>query len=279
MALIALLIVLGLVFYLDWGSNYRQPSWAVQWLSWLQEKIEPATGWQREIIALIALLLPCVGVVWLTHANSGFLSWILSLLFSCAVLFWCLGPHTLEKDLQRYFEDMRDEDIEGALLSLDEIKHNFDCNEKDELVRQVSRLILMESQRRYFGVIFWFILLGPAAALAYRLVELYAKEYKDEPKLTLLWHWLDWLPARATSLLFLLTGDFVAGFYRLKDYLYDADAPSAHMLADTGVAALGLDMGVAETTTVENRQALALVQRTLILYLVLAALLAPFSLW
>jgi len=81
------------------------------------------------------------------------------------------------------------------------------------------------------------------------------------------------VPARITSLFFLLTGDFVNGFYRNKDYMSDLDADNNELISATGIAALGLKMGLNNPDIDENSLAMDMVHRTVIIYLVVAALI------
>ena len=135
------------------------------------------------------------------------------------------------------------------------------------------------------SVIFFFILCGPFGALFYRLAnEYYAMCVREENEehadcCRQLLHWLDWAPARLSSVLFLLTGDFVRGYYRLKDFFADVESSNKHIISETGISALGLEMGVNQEDIKENKDALDMVNRTLIIYIVLVAALTPLTFW
>jgi len=283
MILISLLIALALEFHFKLGSEYRNFSW----FNLLRDRVSDFfadkaffSSWGG--IAII-LLLPLLTLFIIVNLFDGLMYSVVLWLASIIILFLCLGPKTLENSFQGYFKSIKNEDYEGAFLQLNSITteedESADIPEKDELVRSATQKILTESQSRYFGVIVWFILLGPLGALFYRLSHIYYRNCKlkdfDEhfPLMAQLIHWLDWVPARITSLFFLLTGDFVNGFYRNKDYMSDLDADNNELISATGLAALGLKMGLNNPDIDENSLAMDMVHRTVIIYLVVAALI------
>jgi AmpE protein len=281
MTLICLLAALALELHFKLGSEYRKFSWLSSLRESLSDLFEGKAffdGWGG--VALL-LLLPIVSLYLVLGIFDSSLLWPLLFLLSSAVLFYSLGPTPLENSFNSYIEAVEQGDFEGAHAQLKQHNLLADSDEQpesDELIRSTTRLILVESAKRYFGVITWFILLGPVAALGYRLAHVYyemcAKEEFDDhyPLVEQLIHWLDWIPARVTSFMFLLTGDFVNGFYRVQDYLTDVDADNNQLVSETGVAALGLELGVSDNSAEENIDALAMVKRAIIFYLVIGAI-------
>jgi len=286
MTLISLLIVLALEFHFKIGSEYRDFKWFEKTRDYLAEIFSGKhffDSWGGVCLILLAPVLILYGFVSLF---DGTIFWLVLFIVSIVILFLCLGPHSLEKSFEKYFESMQGNDLEAAYLHLKEDERDAekqDIPENDELVRTATSKILIESQKRYFGVIAWFIFLGPLGALFYRLAHVYrdaclSKEFDEHlPLMESLIHWIDWVPTRMTSLLFLLTGDFMNGFYRIKDYLYDADADNNQLVSDTGIAALGLEMGVSTGNVDENHQTMKLVDRTVIIYLFIAAVITIVS--
>ena len=285
MTLISVLLVLTAEFYFRWGAEFRKFSW----FDFIQLKLSDLLGdkpffegWGG--LACI-LLTPVIILSLIIGVLPGPFYYLFLFVISCAVLFFSLGPKSLAGSYEAYFDAMERGDAEAGFLSLQEEKVLNDLPETDELVRNVTRSILVESQVRYFGVIFWFIFLGPYGALFYRLSHYYRstciKEENDEHILLLekLIHIIDWAPARLTSILFLLTGDFVNGFYRVKDFFVDFSADNRQLISETGIAALGLDMQSSEDDYKENRNAFAMIDRTIIIYLVVVAALTPLAFW
>jgi len=285
MALISVLIVLALEHYLHWGAQYRSFNWFESLLEKLEEQFGENKFWQGWGGIGLVLLLPIVFLwVFLSVFSEPLYSLIL-FITSCAVLFLSIGPQSLTTSFKSYFEAMERGDEQAGYMALQQESKLNEILEADDIVRNATRLILVESQTRYFGVIFWFIFLGPLGALFYRLSHFYhsyCKENANDEHFSLttsLLHWLDWAPVRVTSLLFLLTGDFVKGFYRVKDYFVDLDANNQQIISETGVAALGIDIGMSDSNLQENRDAISMIERTVIIYIVVVAVLSPLSFW
>ncbi|PCI65075.1 MAG: hypothetical protein COB38_11830 [Gammaproteobacteria bacterium] len=307
MILLSLIIVLALEFHFKIGNDFRGAR-DFSWFKSLQNKLFDIfsdkaffEGWGG--VTLI-LLLPPIILMGFVNLFDGVLYWLVYLLISVCILFLSLGPDSLEKSLKPYFDSVDKGDVESAFkhsqalssLKYEKFNQEKESDEKDdsddvevnvpeadELVRNTTRQILIESQIRYFGVIAWFIFFGPYGALLYRLAHIYSNHCQESefdehtPLMDTVIHWINWIPARITSLLFLLTGDFVNGFYRVKDYLTDALADNWQLIAETGIAAQSLDRGVSERNVDENTETLELVYRTAIIYLVFAALVATLS--
>ena len=286
MTLISLLLVLALEFHFKLGSEYRDFTWFTKARDYLTSLFSEQDFFDSWGGVAIILLTPVLVLYALVSMFDGSLYWLLLFLVSIVVLFLCLGPKPLEQSFKAYFDSMQRDDLEAAFLHLSQIhqdSENEDIPENDELVRSATRIILIESQKRYFGVIAWFIFLGPLGALFYRLSHLYrdhcvTQEFDEHlPLMNQLIHWVEWLPARLTSLAFLLTGDFVNGFYRVKDYLSDTDADNNQLISETGIASLSLDMGVSDGDVEENHRTIAMVRRTVIIFVVVAALMATIT--
>ncbi|MDQ7050338.1 MAG: regulatory signaling modulator protein AmpE [Enterobacterales bacterium] len=285
MTLFALLIVLAIEFHFKLGSEYRKFDWFEKMIGffkgWLEDKEFYQSWWQVGIV----LLTPLVALIAITNPFDGFMYELIILLVAIPLLFFSLGPNSLEQSFAEYFAAMERDDTEAALLHLTQIGSASETDdaavlEKDELVRHATQKILTEAQKRYFGPIAWFIFVGPFGALFYRLCHQYGNycqknKLQEQHRLTQkVIHWIEWIPSRLTSLLFLLTGDFVKGFHPIQDYALDAEADSNRLVSETGIAALGLDRGISDDTNEENYRASEIVTRTVIFYLVLAAIVS-----
>ncbi|MET1081073.1 MAG: regulatory signaling modulator protein AmpE [Pseudomonas sp.] len=145
------------------------------------------------------------------------------------------------------------------------------------LLLDVQGYLVWQAYQSFFAVIFWYALLGPLVALAYRLLAMTA-EHAREPGLReradRLRHALDWLPARALAASFALVGNFVAvGRALLQDLLsWELDAP--RLVASAGRAATGLPEPTLDETGVASLDELwqLLVRAAMLWY-------AVFALW
>jgi AmpE protein len=156
--------------------------------------------------------------------------------------------------------------------------------------------VFLAAQRRWFGVLFWFLLLGPVGAITYRLSAWAAEgDAADLPPETLVgaktWlAFLDWPVAQLMTLALALVGDFDTVIAAWKDnggatldvqrgFLAAAArasvrtelADEAMDYADHGVVAPGTLVAVMGELP-ELRDAMSLVWRILLLWLVVMAL-------
>ncbi len=115
-------------------------------------------------------------------------------------------------------------------------------------------------------------LLGPIAALVYRLVERSAHIHASYPALgksaQQIRALLDWLPVRLFSILFALAGNFVQTSQFCLDYLLRDVSFNRELIEKSGRIALGLDE-TAEFTNENYGSALNLIDRDLILFLII----------
>ena len=137
-----------------------------------------------------------------------------------------------------------------------------------------------------YPALFWFLLIGPAGALAYGLSRTYLKNIDAaDPQRKLVetvMYWMEWLPARLTGFIFALLGNFGRCFEAWVAGLLDVDESHPGLLASL----LGLAIDAADyddAQTLPTFVALAeqdlqtsrdLLERTLFGWLGLAAILA-----
>jgi AmpE protein len=142
--------------------------------------------------------------------------------------------------------------------------------------------LLYAGFERWFAVVFWFFLLGPAAALFYRILQLLARLPNGpaaERALLLRWlEWIEWLPARLLGLAFAVAGNFV-GCVRVWRATLIAGLPVRALLATYADQALlpdgagRRDAGWEQRAADELAELRALLARAAIAWLVLFALM------
>ena len=127
---------------------------------------------------------------------------------------------------------------------------------------------LVQVNNQLFAVLFWYVFLGPLAALAYRLISLAREQARVVELATKFNNLLDWVPARMTSLLYLLVGNFQMGILKYNQLLITTPDNNEVLLGDCGIQALGAD----EDKPVAMMQAETLVEHALVALLVFIAL-------
>ena len=172
MALTLIAVVLSLVLgHVAPGLiAFRRYGWFVSWLQWLGRWFAGQRPWQGRFGLLLAVGLP-IGLI-------GALQWLLDdhfyglplFGFALAVLIYTWGPRDLDLDVDAVIE-ARDVTERRAAAAALFPEGGEPVIEGPSLVEAVFRCALW----RWFGVLFWFLLLGAAGAMLYRLVSLSAQ--------------------------------------------------------------------------------------------------------
>lgn len=158
--------------------------------SWLRRMLRPGVALPLWVAALFLLCFVLVQL--LGQGIAGFL-------FATGVLYLCLGPRDLEADVRAVLQA----DDGAAGNALHALRQDGCAAAQDDW----AALVFAAGLSRWFGVIFWFVLLGAPGALAYRVVQLLARsdavagvtatQRSDMEHVALV---LDWLPARLLAL-------------------------------------------------------------------------------
>ena len=209
------------------------------WLRWLASSEASTRLVASPVLTLVLLvLLPVVLLGVLLLAIEPLLYGWLALPVHLLVMIYCLGRGDVLAALGPFRDAWRRGDAEAAyLVAARDLQ--VDGEDDVDLLRQVQGHLLWEGYQGFFAVIFWYGLLGPLPALAYRLIAL-AATHASQPSLQeqamRMRHAMDWLPARMLAVSFGLVGNFVAVTRTLLHELLNWKIPAADLLLDTGLA-------------------------------------------
>lgn len=220
---------------------------------------------------ILTITVPVIAVYYLQTNFEGRGFGIPELLLMLFVLLYSLGRNDLNAMLMRYRSSLRNEDMQAAALAVESIAENTPPEDFPQLQASVEQWVVYRRFEHWFAVVFWFLLLGPAGALAYRLVQLtVTKEGLFGNALVL----LDWLPVRILGLSFALIGDFVSAIQELQVCLF-GNARADACVYKLACAALQFDSG-GELSSAEGDSRLSklvsLMQRSLVLWIALIAI-------
>jgi AmpE protein len=282
-AFIAVLLVLFTAHGAPELARWRDFSWLQRW----QDSVARRGGDAFGLVLCVAVpVLVCALVQVALHDR---VLGLFGLAFATAVLFYCWGPRDLERDAEAIDKAPDSEQRAAAAQALrgEEARQPlaFECG---ALVEATFTAAL----RRWFGVMFWFAVLGPAGALLYRLVQLLAfapafAEGQSAAQRTLLGRSarsLDWLPAHLMALSLALVSDFDAVFKTWQGY--HAASGKGYFALDLGfldaIARASVDADVAAETGSEKSvrnplvaldDAMVLVRRVLVVWVTLLAVI------
>jgi AmpE protein len=266
-------------------SALRPPGAWRELLAWLYARADIDGLWSgRYALALLVvpLVLLLLGVQW---ALGGVLWGLPALVFGIVMLIGCWGPRDLDVDVEAAL-DAADPAARQAALQRLAPEPGQPVQEGPTLAAPVMRSAL----RRWFAVLFWFLLLGPAGAVMYRAVERSVMAADVLPAAAAdgahSWlQWLEWPVAQLMVLTLALVGHFDQVFRSWRGNGGDGMPPQSPFLEAAARAAvsgeladqaqdLGLDSyPVLVGELPELRDVMSLVWRMLLLWLALLALL------
>lgn len=169
MTLISILLGLALEYFLGSLDHIRTFAWFEHYSRWLERHGSRWSWWNGPAGVLVTLLLPVLLLL-----GAGYLlgraSVILAFLLGVAVFVYCLGPD-LNAILKHYVTSAK---RRGETDGDDEVSVELDLRaetgqEGDDEEASIGA-ILFRSHENIFAILFWFVLLGMAGALLYRLV-------------------------------------------------------------------------------------------------------------
>lgn len=215
----------------NWWREWRQRAVALGLLPWVQLVLSVGLPLLLAVLVLDLLRPLLFGLLWIVAA--------------ALLLLYAFGRGDFHARIARYRDYCERGNREGAWLYLREELHAGDPQEVDpglepeELHQQLQASLYYDGFQRWFAVVFWFVLLGPVAALAYRLLQL-CRDADGEagPAVTLLFL-LDWIPIRLLLATFAVAGDFVRSRDELVAALFNPWADSRSLLLAVGSAAAG----------------------------------------
>ena len=278
--------------------------------SWAERNLN--AGRRRH--GVYAWLLVVVGlslVVGAVYAIAFSISVVLALAVNVAVRFHALGFRQFSHHGTEIQIALANGDLNAARRELTAWKQHRDPTysaadlSQDEVVRQAIEHGLLLAQRHVFGVFFWFVVLpGPMGAVFYRLAEHVSRAWNRPPPsgtppdsfgdfARRAFAWIDWIPARLTSLGFAIVGDFEGAIYCWRQVARQAPTDgmpspdSRTLILATASGALGMRLlptaeavkhfdevgnegaGLAEPTVAALRSVVGLVWRAMLLWLAL----------
>jgi len=284
-----------------WGSGapVHRDAWFLRWSRWCAN--QPALGVDSTLLPVVVISGP-VFVLLIAYYGIADHWWGLpKLALLVLMLLYSLGRGDFRKALENYAQAVRAGDNKSAQRLLSE----FECalpavpSSMQAMHVQARARILYRGFERMFAVLFWFTVAGPALALAYRLAFLYrhriAAVTTDDASYTnnriavaladQVLALFEWLPARGLGISFAVVANIRDGVRAWIDLLWQHgyqpiayvnamgsavsgfDDPATIVLSDDG------DVAFRTKAADELRQIQVLLNRALVLWLVMMALL------
>jgi len=234
---LVLLLVLWVEKFSSWRTKIQQDSAWLRLLGWSERQNAFRDNPWLSLAVLVLLPLAALAVL-LALLGVTLHGW-LALPVHLWVLVYALGRGDPLVALGPFRDAWRREDVEAAYL-VAQRDLGVEAADEDSLLQSAQGFLLWQGYQSFFAVIFWYALLGPLAALAYRLLAL-TVEHAQDPSLRARagqWrHAFDWLPVRLLAASFALVGSFVAVSRVLLHELLNWNVSAAQLIANSGRAA------------------------------------------
>lgn len=183
---------------------------------WLHElnKLEASPRWVNRpwLVLTILVLLPVALLALLLWVLEPVAYGLLALPVHLLVVIYSLGRGDLLAGLGPFRDAWRREDLQAA-AHVAKRDLDIEADDGEQLLERVQGHLLWQAYQSFFAVIFWYFVLGPVAALSYRLLAL-AAEHSQNPgvaeRAAQMRHAFDWVPVRLLAASFALVGNFVA---------------------------------------------------------------------
>ncbi|MDQ7994291.1 MAG: cobalamin biosynthesis protein [Luteibacter sp.] len=277
--LLAILISLAIVWSVPRLARWRDDRWFRGWVSRLSDLSGPG----RVAVVLLVPVIAAAIIAGVLRALPFFdLAW---LAFAIVVLTYALGPREIETDIDAILRASDTLRRDEALIAL-----RHDEETLPWFAPALVEAAFYGALRRRFGVLLWFLLLGPAGALGYRLAQLLGRDASlsvDTDTRTAarrLADALDWIPAHLMVFAMALVSDFDAVMGAWKQWHRTSGSPRSRLDPDFlgAVARAGVDADVeagdgyaqdVSDPVVELEDARRVIRRVLVVWLAVVALI------
>ena len=181
------------------------------------------------------------------------INFLLAMLLNIAVLYVTMGCSQFTQSAGKVAQAIRINDLAGAR----DIVGNWDGHavtdfKADVLARITLEKLLLCSHRQFFGVFFWFVILGPVGALLYRLAQILSQkwgalDHHEYGRFGLFpdtaFNLLDWVPLRLTAASFAVVGNFEDAIRCWQEQALHWTNKAHGVILTSGAGALGVRLG------------------------------------
>jgi AmpE protein len=211
-ALIAVVVALLLGHRLPEPGALRQFGWFDRWRSACDGRLGAPAAASTGGVLLLLLPVFALAVVQVLLAERLF--GLPGFMLAVVVVFLCWGPRDLDRDVEAVLDaDSSDQQLRAA-------QWLYPHGAASTADRDLVDAAFSEALRRWFGVLFWFLLLGPSGALLFRLTQLIVVAHRPAQvsSLATLRLVMEWPVAQLMTLALALAASFDAVFVAWRDW-------------------------------------------------------------
>ncbi|MBT5228806.1 MAG: cobalamin biosynthesis protein [Methylococcales bacterium] len=217
--------------------------------NWLERKVNHEGSGRRlkGVLALTLLCLPALlvyAIVWFWPESSAALG--------CLLLYLALGGQSLRRHAVQVYRALLVGDLKQARMRVGYIvsRETQDMNET-QVSQAAVESVLENGCDAIFSAIFWFVVLGPAGVVLYRISNTLDAMWGYRTPRFEQFGWaaaklddlLNWVPARLTALTYALMGRFTLAIHCWRTQGAVWESPNAGPVMAAGAGALAVQLG------------------------------------
>lgn len=220
MTIISILIAFILCHFVRELRHLRRFEWISWYTDFCNDKFKKLPGWSGPTGFLLFIGLPLVAAYFINYIFSSVLGQLGEFIVAIAILIYTFGPRDLDIDVRKVFTRDGDEQQKEALETL----LDGPAPENEEACENIAiDAVFRKALKRWFGIIFWFAVLGIYGAVLYRVaVWLSGEDFElfDEQKdlMTRLVKIMEWPVAQLMTLSLAIATDFDSVYRAWKKY-------------------------------------------------------------
>ncbi len=252
MSFFSLVCVLVLEHFHPLRHRVRVYGQFARYANFLERQLN-AGRYRYGVLAWMLAVLPAVFFVAMGGQVAASVGALLALALNVGVLYLTLGIKHFTDTAAGIAQALKDGDVEAARRGLAQWHgaqtEGLDAN---AIARLTIEQLLSCAHRQFFGVAFWFVVLGPAGAVLYRLAHILYQKWGvlDSQEFgrfgafaASAFEWLDWIPARLLALSFAVVGNFEDAIYCWREQAANWSQRLQGMVLAAGAGALGVRLG------------------------------------
>ncbi len=237
MSYLVFIVAVGLFALFGGGGPLHRDTW----FDPLMRRID-ALALDPPLSLTLRVVVPLLIFLFLFWVLAFFLGELGEALMSVVLLYFAFGRDDYPTDLQRFLARARVGDLDGAAML---VTDSSAAPEEDiALPNAALEAFGYRGFARWFPTVLYFWLLGPFAAVCYRLINL--MNVRSNGQFQSAVAFLEWLPARVLLLTFSLLGDFEKSRSLLTNQAFDKAFSNQSLLAVGIARAWHLDLSTAK---------------------------------
>jgi AmpE protein len=220
MTIIAILLAFGLCHFVRELGRLRKRTWLTAWVDFANDAFGRLPLWSDVLGFLVIVTIPLVLLLLVNQLLVSALGSTGAFLMALLVLIYSFGPRDLDTEIAEVVEAEEGEDRAAAM---EKLLRGPAPEAAEECRGAAVEAVFQEALRRWFGIIFWFAVLGIVGAFLYRIVDWLVREDHNltgdqQGLFRRLQQIMDWPAAQLMTLSLAIATDFDSVFRSWKQY-------------------------------------------------------------